>query len=192
MIIIFCPLFLVVGIKSCLNGNRVYFPCKRIAILLTGTETAEYLTMVECTTQITTLFKHDLSSISDYLWAQGMMSEDIRGELLEPSLTRSFKATLLVNTLTERIRNLPGDYHKFVEIVKMLGPWARDMAEHLDQIYTKNCKGNIFKIQKHFQNVMLVRMASEVSKTTHTSVWIVQDTTESRLPRLNVHLSAHI
>ena len=33
-------------------------------------------------------------------------------------------------------------------------------------------------------------------KTTHTSVWIAQDVTESRVPRLNVHtklnLSAHI
>ena len=43
------------------------------------------------------------------------------------------------------------------------------------------------KIQKHFQNVMLVGMASKISKTTHTSVWIAQDTTESRVPRLNVH-----
>ena len=25
------------------------------------------------------------------------------------------------------------------------------------------------------------------AKTTHTSVWIAQDTTESRVPRLNVH-----
>ena len=25
------------------------------------------------------------------------------------------------------------------------------------------------------------------AKTTHTSVWIAQDTTESRMPRLNVH-----
>ena len=40
---------------------------------------------------------------------------------------------------------------------------------------------------KHFQNVMLVGMASKSTKTTHTSVWIAQDTTESRVPRLNVH-----
>ena len=46
---------------------------------------------------------------------------------------------------------------------------------------------NNYKIQKHFQNVMLVGMASEISKTTHTSVWIAQDTTESRVPRLCVH-----
>ena len=36
--------------------------------------------------------------------------------------------------------------------------------------------------KKHFQSVMLVGMASEISKTTHTSVWIAQDTTESRVP----------
>ena len=40
---------------------------------------------------------------------------------------------------------------------------------------------------KTFPNVMLVGMASKISKTTHTSVWIAQDTTESRVPRLNVH-----
>ena len=34
---------------------------------------------------------------------------------------------------------------------------------------------------------MLVGMASEIGKTTHTSVQIAQDTTESRVPRLNVH-----
>ena len=38
----------------------------------------------------------------------------------------------------------------------------------------------LYKIQKHFQNVVLVGMASKISKTTHTSVWIAQDTTESQ------------
>ena len=52
--------------------------------------------------------------------------------------------------------------------------------------YYRNTKKNlIIKIQKkHVQNVMLVEMASEIS---NTSVWIAQDTTESRVPRLNVH-----
>ena len=36
---------------------------------------------------------------------------------------------------------------------------------------------------KNFQNVKLVGMASEISeKYTNTSVWIAQDTTESRVP----------
>ena len=35
---------------------------------------------------------------------------------------------------------------------------------------------------------MLVGMASKISKTARTSVWITQDTTESRVPRLNVHI----
>ena len=38
-------------------------------------------------------------------------------------------------------------------------------------------------------------MASEISNTSHTSVWIAQDTMESRVPRLNVHTNqilAHI
>ena len=43
-------------------------------------------------------------------------------------------------------------------------------------------KNYMNKIQKHFQSVMLVGMASETAKTTHTSVWIAQDTTESRVP----------
>ena len=46
---------------------------------------------------------------------------------------------------------------------------------------------NIDKIQKHFRNVMSVGMACEISEITHTSVWIAQDTTESRVSRLNVH-----
>ena len=48
---------------------------------------------------------------------------------------------------------------------------------------------NNHKIEKHFQNVMLVGMASDVSKnyTYKTSVWIAQDTTASRVPRLNMH-----
>ena len=55
------------------------------------------------------------------------------------------------------------------------------------KLETEGYKDKLDKIQKHFQNVMLVGMASEISKTTHTSVWIAQDTTESRVPRLNVH-----
>ena len=53
------------------------------------------------------------------------------------------------------------------------------LVHHWKPLYTR--------YKKHFQNVMLVGMANEISKTTHTSVWIAQDTTESRVPRLNVH-----
>ena len=50
------------------------------------------------------------------------------------------------------------------------------------------CRSYIGK--KIFQNVMLVGMVSKVSKKyTHTSVWITQDTMDSREPRLNVHAS---
>ena len=53
----------------------------------------------------------------------------------------------------------------------------------------------IIQDTKHFQNFMLVRMASESAKTTPTIVWIAQDTTESRMPRRNVHTNqilAHV
>ena len=50
-----------------------------------------------------------------------------------------------------------------------------------------HCHGCTQRIQRHFQNVMLVGMATEISKSTHTSVVITQDTTESSVPRLNVH-----
>ena len=130
------------------NSPKQFTFC--FAVLPTGTNTPEYLTMVQCTSQLTTLFKHDLSSISDYLWAQGMMPAYVHGELSESSHTRSFKATLLVNTLTERVKDFPSDYHKFVKIVKKLGPWARDMAEHLDQTYTSGsmplCKPLLFTV----------------------------------------------
>ena len=43
------------------------------------------------------------------------------------------------------------------------------------------------RMQKHCQSVMLVEWQAKSAKTTHTSVWIAQDTTESKVPRLNVH-----
>ena len=46
---------------------------------------------------------------------------------------------------------------------------------------------NINKIQKHLQNVMLLGMASEISKNYTYKCVDCQDTTESRVPRLNVH-----
>ena len=60
----------------------------------------------------------------------------------------------------------------------------------LIKLYITQCM--YYKLQKHFQNhyVMLVGMASEISKNytqCYTSVWMTQDTTESRVPRLNVH-----
>ena len=57
-----------------------------------------------------------------------------------------------------------------------------------DAMKSREPRLNVHKIQKHFQNVMLVGMASEImQQKLHTSVWIAQDTTESRVPRLNVH-----
>ena len=126
------------------SGFHATWSAGSTSIFPAGTATPEYQTMMVCTAQLTTLFKHDLFSIRDYLWAQGMMSEEVRAELSEPSRTRSFKATLLVDYLTERIKDLPGDYHNLVKIVKKLGPWARDLAEHLDRTYTWKCKGTIW------------------------------------------------
>ena len=42
----------------------------------------------------------------------------------------------------------------------------------------------VYKMQKHFQNVVLAGMASEISKkyAYKCQVWIAQDTTESRGP----------
>ena len=53
-----------------------------------------------------------------------------------------------------------------------------DLKVNFVQVY------HIIQIQKFFQNVMWVGMASEISKRMHTIVWIAQDTTDSRVPRL--------
>ena len=40
----------------------------------------------------------------------------------------------------------------------------------------------LWSSNEHFQNVMLVGMVSKVSGSTHTSVWVHEDTMESRVP----------
>ena len=75
------------------------------------------------------------------MWAEGTLSQGVRGKLSDRSFGLHERATTLMDFITERIKDTPSDFHKFITVLKKLGPWAHDTVERLKETYTSKSKG---------------------------------------------------
>ena len=112
-----------------------------IYIKCIGTDTPEYQTIRECTDQLTTLIKHDLLTISDYLWQKEMIPRTIRDDLSQFNISERKRATILVNYITDCIKDTPSYFKRFISVIEELGPWAKDMLKQLEETYAAKNKG---------------------------------------------------
>ena len=106
-----------------------------------GTDTPEYQTIRECTDQLTTVIKHDLLTISDCLWQKEMISRTIRDDLSQFNISERRRATILVNYITDCIKDTPSYFQRFISVIEELGPWAKDMLKQLKETYAAKNKG---------------------------------------------------
>ena len=101
---------------------------------------------MECTSKLTALLKHDLLEISDHLFAQGLISEDIREQLTLQTVEEQRRASRLVSNLTDRVKTNPSIFKEFVSVLKALGPWTQDIVKDLEEVYAKNREGTSYML----------------------------------------------
>ena len=85
--------------------------------------------------------KSDLSTISDYLWQEDMIPETVRETLSQIFVSDRKRATILVDYVTDCIKNTPSYFQRFVSVVEKLGPWAEDMLKQLKETFAIKNKG---------------------------------------------------
>ena len=101
---------------------------------------------MECTSKLISLLKHDLLTLSDHLFAQALISEDIREQLTLQTVEEQRRASRLVSHLTDRVKTNPSIFKEFVSVLKVLGPWTQDIVKDLEEVYTKNREGTSYML----------------------------------------------
>ena len=98
----------------------------------------EYKTMVRCTPQLIDELVQGLQRVSENLFAVGLISPDVRDQVLDTVHTRREKTSRLVASITDRVKSTPSDFDKFVSILKEQGLWTNHIVSHLISTYTEN------------------------------------------------------
>lgn len=98
----------------------------------------EYKTVVRCTPQLIDALVEGLQRISENLFAVGLISPDVRDQVLDTVHTRREKTSRLVASITDRVKCTPSDFDKFVSILKEQGAWTNHIVSQLIGTYTEN------------------------------------------------------
>ena len=96
----------------------------------------EYLTMVRCTPQLTDTIAGDPKRVADSLFAEGYIAPAIHDDMQMEMMRPRDKASKLVASMSDRIKNTPSVFHKFIRLLKEQGSWTKDLVESLNTTYT--------------------------------------------------------
>lgn len=100
----------------------------------------EYLTMVRCTTQLTDTIAGDPKRVAESLFAEGYIAPALLDDMQMDTMRSRDKASKLVSSISDRIRNKPSTFHEFVRLLKEQGPWTKDLIESLNTTYSSYSK----------------------------------------------------
>ena len=70
-----------------------------------------------------------------------MIPETIRDDLSQFNVSERKRATVLVNYITDRIKDTPSYFQRFLSVIKKVGPSAKDMLKQLKETYAAKNKG---------------------------------------------------
>ena len=100
---------------------------------------AEYLTMVRCTSILTTAFESDPITIANDLHAKGFISPSVKNEVVDTIQANSYKASKLVGCVTSQISissdsRVKGKFKAFVQVLEG-HTWLADTVEDVIHKY---------------------------------------------------------
>ncbi len=98
-------------------------------------QSIEHKTIVNCASSILDCIKASPNSIGTAMFAKGYISEYVRDNVGDTSVSKVDKAQLLLITITDRIKTDPLAYHGFVEIIRNEGTWASCFIERLQKVF---------------------------------------------------------
>ena len=94
--------------------------------------------MIHCAPQLVDALSNDLETVSEDLFAAGLISAGTRNHILHKEQHDHEKASRLVSNITDRVNSSPSDFDKLVSILKEQGPWTDHILSHLIATYTEN------------------------------------------------------
>ena len=104
----------------------------------TPKESPEYQAIVACTPQLTdtlALGRLGPTTISEHLFAKGLISSDIHEEMIHSTRLPREKAQQLVFTMTARVKINACYFDAFVAVLKEQGDWTKDIVSTLMDTY---------------------------------------------------------
>ena len=99
-------------------GSPTLLQCKPQAMAMEQQESWEYEKLISSSHKLRIAFQDQLTSLSEDLCADGMISNDNKTEVLNQSTPLPNRASKLVDLVTNRVKVMREDYRTFVTLLK--------------------------------------------------------------------------
>ena len=92
--------------------------------------------LVQCTSDLTALFKHNLSC-SGKLLEKALITEAVHDWVLTAQgVSNQEKAARIVSCLTDRVKGSTQQFHDFIEVLKEVDPFCADIIDKLTSLHS--------------------------------------------------------
>lgn len=111
---------------------------------------AEYRTLLTCTTKLKTAVESDLLSLIGDLQASGLIAEDSASALRDKTCSKAACSAELVELIQKKVKLDPGNYDCFIDILQRKQSFHRDILRILKETYSQasnqqvNCENSFF------------------------------------------------
>ena len=100
-----------------------------------GTNTPEFRTFVQCTSDLTNAFKPDVRPLSDDLLSEGFISQDNHSSLNNQMTDVAQRSSKLVSLVRTRVQLNATNFHKFISVLLKRVSDHKDILKILDEKY---------------------------------------------------------
>ena len=104
----------------------------------------EYRTIIQCTPNLTTAVKNDLTSLSDELLAAGLIAEDNAAALGNQFVDKAHRAAQLVGFVRNRVSLDTDNYHSFIRMLEKRKDDHKDILKILDEKFRELGESQLF------------------------------------------------
>ncbi len=99
----------------------------------------EYQTFIECRDLLMSTVSQDPQGIADELFSKFLISDDIRDKIGLLTFTKREKARLIVDTLTDLLKQNNKHFNTLIIVFETAGLWTGDLVRELSES-RKKCK----------------------------------------------------
>ena len=99
---------------------------------------AEHRTMLQCTSSLTGLLQHNLTSVSAKLLARGLITDEVSDWMLTAQgVSNRDKAQRMVSCVTDRVKGSPQRFQSFVDVLNE-EPYFEEVVQKLTMTYNNS------------------------------------------------------
>ena len=99
-------------------------------------ESPGHKALLQCTSELTSLLKHNLSACSGKLLEKGLITEAVHDWVLTAQgVSNQDKAARLVFCLTDRVKGSTQQFHDFIQVLKETDPFCGDIVDKLTSLH---------------------------------------------------------